>query len=182
MLAVNAQPLSASFCGDVSHMEVTTPELTGTASTKVASLYRREAPKLWRAVFAYAQDREVANDAVAEAFAQYIRRGDAVRVPRAWVWRAAFRIAAGELQRRGALDEVPSDMLVAGPELDRLLPALGSLTPRQRAVVVLRYYAGYEPSEIAGILGTSAPTVRVHLMRARRRLAELLEEDDEASI
>jgi RNA polymerase sigma factor (sigma-70 family) len=101
-------------------------------------------------------------------------------VPGAWLWRAAFRIAAGELQRRGGLDEVPPDLLVAGPELDRLMPALGSLSPRQRAVVVLRYYAGYEPSEIAGILGTSAPTVRVHLMRARRRLAELLEEDDEA--
>jgi RNA polymerase sigma-70 factor, ECF subfamily len=161
-------------------MEVTTPEHTGAASSEVATFYRREAPKLWRAVFAYAQDREVANDAVAEAFAQYIRRGSGVRAPRAWVWRAAFRIAAGELQRRGAIDEVPPDLAVPEPASDRVMPALGSLTPRQRSVVILRYYAGYKPSEIAVILGTSAPTVRVHLMRARRRLAELLEENDEA--
>jgi len=161
-------------------MEVTTPEQIGATSSEVTSLYRLEAPKLWRAVFAYAQDREVTNDAVAEAFAQYIRRGDAVREPRAWVWRAAFRIAAGELQRRGSLDDLPPDLLVAEPAIDRVMPALASLTARQRAVVVLRFYAGYTPSEIAVILGTSAPTVRVHLMRARRRLTGLLEEDDEA--
>jgi RNA polymerase sigma factor (sigma-70 family) len=155
-------------------MEVTTP-----ASTEVARLYEQEGPKLWRAVFAYAGDREVANDVVAEAFAQYIRRGDEVRAPRAWLWRAAFRIAAGELQRRGRHKELPPDLVAAGPDSDRVLAALGSLTPRQRAVIVLRYYGGYRPTEIAGILGTRPPTVRVHLMRARRRLAELLGDDDE---
>jgi RNA polymerase sigma-70 factor (ECF subfamily) len=159
-------------------MEVTTPKRSGTP-TEVADLYRAEGPRIWRALFASTRDREVANDAVAEAFAQCIRRGDAVREPRAWVWRAAFRIAAGELQRRGALDDLPPDLPVTEPEIDRVMPALASLTARQRTVVVLRYYAGYKPSEIAVILGTSAPTIRVHLMRARRRLAELLEEADE---
>jgi RNA polymerase sigma-70 factor (ECF subfamily) len=157
-------------------MEVTTPERTGSTSSEV--LYREEGPKLWRAVFAYAGDREIASDAVAEVFAQYIRRRDAIREPRAWIWHAAFRIAAGELQRRGTQTGVPDDLVASTPDGDRVLPALGSLTPRQRAVIVLRYYAGYEASEIAEILGTKAPTVRVHLMRARRRLAELLEEDD----
>lgn len=154
-------------------MEVTTPE-----STEVALLYEEEGPRLWRAIFAYAGDREVANDAVAETFAQYMRRGDEVRSPRAWIWRAAFRIAAGELQRRGTMQGVPRDLVTDGPESDRVLQALGALTPRQRAVIVLRYYAGYRSTEIAGILGTSPPTVRVHLMRARRRLAELLGDDD----
>ena len=35
----------------------------------------------------------------AEAFAQALRRGTAIRDPRSWVWRAAYRIAAGEKQR-----------------------------------------------------------------------------------
>jgi RNA polymerase sigma-70 factor (ECF subfamily) len=160
-------------------MEVTTPERTGSPPSDVAVLYREEGPRLWRAVFAYAGDREVASDAVAETFAQFIRRGDAIRDPRAWIWHVAFRIAAGELQRRGTQTEVSDDLVELGPESDRLMPALRSLTPRQRAVIVLRYYAGYRPSEIAGILGTKAPTVRVHLMRARRRLADLLEDQDE---
>jgi len=44
-------------------------------------------------------DPEVASDAVAEAFAQLIRRGDEVRDPRAWVWRSAFRIADRDVPR-----------------------------------------------------------------------------------
>jgi DNA-directed RNA polymerase specialized sigma24 family protein len=65
-----------------------------------ARLYREEAPRLWRAVFALTRSSEIASDAVAEAFAQCLRRGDGVREPRAWVWRAAFAIARGELKDR----------------------------------------------------------------------------------
>jgi RNA polymerase sigma-70 factor (ECF subfamily) len=149
---------------------------TGTRH-ELGDLYREEGQRLWRAVFAYAQDREVASDAVAEAFAQCIRRGDAVLDPRAWVWRAAFRIAAGELKERGR--DVPA--AVEGsyemPEdTGRLLAALRALPPNQRAAMTLRHYAGYPTSEVAAMLGCSAATVRVHLSRARRRLRGMLEE------
>ena len=76
----------------------------------LGELYRRESARLWRAVFAYTQDRGIADDAVAEAFAQCLRRGSAIRDPNAWVWRAAFRLAAGELRDRrnvGPLVDTP---------------------------------------------------------------------------
>jgi RNA polymerase sigma factor (sigma-70 family) len=158
-------------------MELKTPERAETGS-EIARLYREEGPRLWRAIFAYAGDRALTDDAVAEAFAQVIRRGIAVRTPRAWVWRAAFKIAAGELKRRTEIGEMPPDPGIREIEDDRILPALGRLTPRQRAVIVLRYYAGYRPVEIASILDTAPSTIRVHLLRARRRLAQLMEEDD----
>lgn len=50
---------------------------------------------------------EGASDATAEAFAQAIRRSPELRDPLAWIWRAAFRIAAGEMhadRRLVALD------------------------------------------------------------------------------
>jgi hypothetical protein len=50
---------------------------------------------------AYTGDREVASDAMAEAFAQALARGDELRSAERWVWHAAFRIAAGELTTRG---------------------------------------------------------------------------------
>jgi RNA polymerase sigma factor (sigma-70 family) len=59
-----------------------------------------------------------------------------------------------------------------------LVRALGTITPRQRAVVILCLYAGYPTSEVAKILGSSPATVRVHLSAARRRLRVLLEETD----
>ena len=57
--------------------------------------------------------------------------------------------------------------------------ALGRLSPRQRAAVVLYHYAGYRLKEIAEILGSNPATVSVHLSRGRRRLRAILEEDDE---
>jgi len=43
---------------------------------------------------------------------------------------------------------------------------------------VLHDYAGYPASEIASIIGSTAPAVFVHLSRARKRLRTLLEVDD----
>ncbi len=63
-------------------------------------------------------------------------------------------------------------------EASDLLSALAGLSPRQRACVVLRYYVGYRPDEIAGILGSTAATVRVHLSQGRRRLRRMMEEAD----
>jgi DNA-directed RNA polymerase specialized sigma24 family protein len=48
----------------------------------------------------FTSDREIACDAVAEAFAQAIAAREGLHSPQAWVWRAAFRIAAGDLKRR----------------------------------------------------------------------------------
>jgi RNA polymerase sigma-70 factor (ECF subfamily) len=139
-------------------------------------LYREQADRLWRAVFAYAGDREVASDAVAEAFAQCLRRGEEIRSPKAWLWRAAFQIAAGDLKRRGRQSPLAGEASYELPERAwELVSALRSLPERQRAALVLRYYAGYSAPEIARILGTSAATVRVHLSRGRSRLRTVLE-------
>ena len=153
--------------------------LTVRLGDELAELYRTDGASLWRAVFAYAGNRDVADDAVAEAFAQCLRRGEAVRSPRAWVWRAAFRIAAGELVERRksfALDGAVGREIPAG--LAELFSVLAQLPPRQRGALVLRYYAGYDTTEIARILGCSVATVRVHLSRGTRTLRRLLEESD----
>ncbi len=145
------------------------------------ALYRDQAERLWRAVMAYTGDRTVTDDAVSEAFAQCLRRGEAVRSPRAWLWRAAFRIAAGEMQRRTGQEPLTDRWSYEMPEPAlELVSALRSLPERQRAVLVLRYYAGYPVGEIARIVGSSGATVRVHLSRGRKRLRRLLEEGDDA--
>ena len=144
-------------------------------------VYRDEAPKLWRSLVAFSGDREIASDAVAEAFAQALRGGDAVREPGRWVWKAAFRIASGELKDRGRIDglapeasyEMPDDAL-AMTALLRRLPT------KQRAAVVLHYYADLPNERIAKVLGITTATVRVHLSQGRKRLKQLLEEEADA--
>ena len=147
---------------------------------RIERLYRERGDRIWRGLLAFSGDPEVASDAVAEAFAQVLRRGDEVRDPERWVWRAAFRIAAGELKERRK-NEV---LRVAGSyEMDEpardLVVALGALSERQRVSVVLHDAAGYPSKEVARIIGSTEVAVRVHLMRGRRRLRELLKEDDD---
>lgn len=143
-------------------------------------VYRDHGGRLWRAVLAYAGDREVANDAVAEAFAQALRRGPAIHDPARWVWRTAFRIAAGELKRRGresaSLPDTPSDLPA---DLTDLVAALATLSRNQRGAVIMHHYAGYPVKDVARILGSTAGAVRVHLHRGRTRLRSLLEDDDD---
>jgi RNA polymerase sigma factor (sigma-70 family) len=53
--------------------------------------------------------------------------------------------------------------------------AVASLSVRQRAVIVLTYWADLDPCSVADWLGISEGSVRRHLARARARLREVLD-------
>jgi RNA polymerase sigma-70 factor (ECF subfamily) len=156
-------------------------------ASSIEACYRADADRLWRALYAYAADAELASEAVAEAYAQALRRGDAIRDPAAWTWRAAFRIAAGTLKTRRSHDVRPlPEAGVGGPEPARadhyadpdLQAALRQLPDAQRAAVILFYYADLPVREIAARLGSNGLAVRANLSRGRRRLRTLLGDDD----
>jgi RNA polymerase sigma-70 factor (ECF subfamily) len=153
--------------------------VTSRTERDIESIYRAQANRLWRALSLATGNSDVASEAVAEAFAQVLRRGDAVTDPTAWVWRSAFRIAMGELKRRSRADEQLFELGQEMPEtFVDLWNAMGELTRHQRVAVVLADYAGYSHEDIARILGSSTAAVGVHVHRARRRLRVLLEEHD----
>ena len=148
-------------------------------TTELERLYRERGDRMWRSLYAFSGDPDVASDAVAEAFAQALRRGDEIREPERWVWRAAFRIAAGDLQRRGRGAPLTTEVSYEVEEPAReLVAALARLSPKQRAAVVLHHAADYPIKEVATILGSTQAAVKVHLARGRARLRDLLEEDE----
>jgi len=152
------------------------------SADRVEDVYRRTHQRLWHALFAYAGDADIAGDAVAEAFAQVLRRGDEVRDVEAWVWRCAFRVIDGLLRDRhltlpASRDREP----IAGADhssVTEFLSQLGGLSSQQRAVVVLRYVGGFRAAEIADLLRTSPGSVRVQLHRAHAHLRVALEDSD----
>lgn len=149
---------------------------------RVEAVFRSVHPRLWRSLLLFTGDAELANDAVAEAFAQVLRRGDAVDDVEAWVWRSAFRIAGGLMAARSSatdLGRVDGSMPPTG-SLVEFLGLLGDLSPRQRACVALRYVGDYTSPEIGELLGTSASTVRVHLNRAHATLRQTIREAERA--
>lgn len=143
-------------------------------------LYREQGARLWRALLAFAGDPDVASDALAEAFAQALRRGAGIRDVERWVWRAAFAIARGELKERSRMvSEPPPDIQYEMEQpANELIAALAKLSPKQRAAVVLHHAAGYRLREVAAIVGSTTGAVKVHLARGRSRLRELLDEEE----
>ena len=59
-----------------------------------------------------------------------------------------------------------SDYATVHAERDELASRLRTLPPKQRAAVVMRFYAGLPDAEIAAALGCSEVTVRSHISRA----------------
>ena len=146
------------------------------AAGAIEAVYRQDGDRLWRALYAFAGDEEVASDAVAEAFAQALRRGAAIRDVRGWVWRSAFRLAAGDLKRQSNLSRAPmpqGSFHDVHPD-EQLLVALQGLTPQQRVVIVLHYYADCPVREISRRTGINQLAVRAHMSRGRKRLRVLL--------
>lgn len=134
-----------------------------------------------RTVFLIVHDRELAEDVTQEALYRMLTHWHTVsgyERPEAWVRRVAIRIAVRELQRRSArtakerlaqpvaYDELPD------PDVAR---AVAALAPMQRAAVVLFYWEDRPVCEIAAVLCVSESTVKQHLFRARRRLADTLD-------
>lgn len=146
---------------------------------RLEDIYEAHGVRLWRAVVLYAGDREIANDAVAEAFAQALRRGDDLQSPERWVWRTAFRIAAGELSRR---KREGTDLMDAGyetPRRDRRAspgapPAHTQAARRDRPALLRGLLAeGDSTDHPLHAVGRRCPPAS-----GRRRLRELLGDDD----
>lgn len=154
-------------------------------------------PRLYRLTYAISGDVGRAEDAVqsalAKAYASW-RRVTSAEHPEAYVRRMAVNEVLG-VRRRGwwkseRPGHVPDVGLPGSTEqevVDRSLlwQALSTLAPRQRAVLVLRYYEDLSEQQIAEVLGCSRGTVKSQASNAlatlRRRYgatADLVREGD----
>jgi RNA polymerase sigma-70 factor (ECF subfamily) len=140
-------------------------------------IYREEGDRLYYALLAFTGDPDIAREAVAESFTRALASESSIRDIVPWVWKVAFRVASADLKDRHRLtnSEIEEHPV---PEPHDIVEALSLLPERQRASIVLHYYAGYSLDEIAAILGTRKGTIGTHLHRGRARLHELLEVDD----
>ncbi len=153
-----------------------------TISGAVERVFIAESAKMVRALFAVSRSRQIAEDAMLEAFARAIRDIDRIDDLTAWVWRVAYRVAAGELRSAGRRNPAatPSAYVMPEPALE-VFEALGQLSPKQRSCIVLHHYADRPIREVAAIVGSTPSAVKVHLSTGRRRLRRLLEDLDEAT-
>jgi RNA polymerase sigma-70 factor (sigma-E family) len=132
-----------------------------------------------------------AEDLVQETFLRVARRWYRVRSmdhPAAYARRILINLALRDADRRcrqqaelrtrdagmEAADESATRALREVDDLAEFRWALGQLPARQRAVLVLRYWADLPVAEVADILGCSAGTVKSTASRAAPRLVRAL--------
>lgn len=149
-----------------------------------AWVFRAHFASVLRTVFLMLHDRARAEDIAQDAFMKLLQNWRTVSQyerPDAWVRRVAIRMAVRDARRenlRTVLERMGREEAVqdALPDVD-LARAMRTLAPMQRAAVALYYLDDQPVGEISHVLQVSESTVKQHLMRARRRLPELLEEE-----
>jgi RNA polymerase sigma-70 factor (ECF subfamily) len=121
----------------------------------------------------------VADDAVQEAFIRAWRnigRYDARRPFGPWMTAIVIRECRRHGARFGRQRLIPLQPPSSAPA--RLLEAVDRLPRPLRETVALHYLEGYDVAEAAAMMGVPQGTVKSRLYRARRQLAQFLEEGD----
>jgi RNA polymerase sigma-70 factor (ECF subfamily) len=162
------------------------------------TLVRLYQVKAVRTAYLITRDRAAAEDIVQAAFlriSERIHQFDPQRPFEPWLMRIVVNDAvkaAQRLQRQVSMDADlgendltladilvdpapdPADEFERQAIQDAVWDAMEQLTPKQRAVAVLRYYLGYGEAELADTLTIPLGTVKWRLHSARQRLQKLL--------
>jgi len=157
---------------------------------RLAALFDSCYPRLARYAYARTGDHTEAEDIASEVFVRaleslgsYQERGLPME---AWLFRIAHNLVVDRLRRSNrfdSLDEVPEEQGdtpdPAHIAEERILmrdvrAAMARLTPQQRDVLSLRFFAGLDSSEVAGVLHKSRGSVREMQRAAIEKLRGLL--------
>lgn len=161
------------------------------ADTDFEALYRASRDDLYGYVAGLLRDRAAAEDVTAQAFERAYRRRasfDARRGSRrAWLFGIARHAALDELRRRSRQAELAGDPADQGaPGADdaadsalrrsAIRAAMATLSPRERELVALKYFAGLANAEIAAVIGVSESNAGTKLHRVIEKLREACDE------
>lgn len=151
-----------------------------------------------RTAYFIIQDKSLAEEVVQDAFLRvydHIEQFDEARPFSPWFFRIVTNLAikaAKKEARTLSLDNpttgpeksilelipdklpAPDDKIAMQQLQEEVWQALGKLTPKQRSVIVMRYYLDMSEAEMSDKLEIAPGTVKWHLYAARERLRALL--------
>lgn len=126
-------------------------------------------PRLVGALALHCGDRDVAAELAQETLARVWERWSTVErheAPEAWAFRVAFNLAASRYRRRAAERRAHGRVGAAeahepdAADAVAVRAAVAALPPRQRAALVLRYFADLSVERTADVLGCRPGTVK----------------------
>ncbi len=132
---------------------------------------------LWPSVMRFAQlqtgSLAVGEELAQEAFLGLYRHFDRVDTPQAYLRRSVVNASVrvhGRAAKERRLQARAREEISLPPEVDEMWELLTRLPPRQRAVLVLRFYEDRPEAEIADLLGCRPGTVKSLAARGLTRL------------
>lgn len=166
-------------------LHVDRDEATTASALDFDAFFHAHFVKVARAAAFVSRDEGVGQELAQEAFVRVLQRWTDMASDdhaRNFVYKVAINLARSHLRKYARVRPYGLRVVAergvepASSTEDRLelFEALGSLSPRQRACVVLVDYVDMAPEAVARILGTTSATVRVHVMRGRNVLRERL--------
>jgi RNA polymerase sigma-70 factor (sigma-E family) len=180
-------PEASAVIGPAPGPEVTSPAGRPSQPAEFAEYVAARLPSLLRFGYALTGNPHDANDLVQDALERVGVRWASIgrdgQNPDAYVRRVMVNARTSRWRRRRSetlVAEVPDTGVRTRDRFDDepLWQALRELPPRQRAVIVLRYYENLSEAEIAATMGISTGTVKSQAARAMTALRQRLGQDD----
>lgn len=134
---------------------------------------------VYRLGIAYLKNKHDAEDITQDVFIKlFLQDTDFLsrEAEKAWLIRVTINACKDVLKSawRRRISPLDENMAFSDSKQTDLFDAVMGLGRKYRAVIHLYYYEDYPIREIAGLLGIKETTVQTRLMRARRRLKEIL--------
>jgi RNA polymerase sigma-70 factor, ECF subfamily len=166
--------------------------MAGTNEDALEAIVREHARLVYRIAYSVLRNHHDAEDATQETFVRLLRykqKLKGIEDQKAWIAKIAWRVAIArgkrqpvismsELEVRNAAKQIVSQSSSAeenalSSELSALLDSLISALPEAlRHALRLSSVEGLSPAEIARMLGSSEPSIRSRIFRARQILKE----------
>lgn len=167
-----------------------TPDASaGSSMTELENLFREHQDRVFRTAYRITGSVVDAEDVLQTIFLRLSRRTGSINLepnPASYFHRAAINASLDLIRHRERMDSIPIDEIAQAlaanprhnPELQSrnselrasLRRAISKLGEKSGEMFVLKYFEGYDNTEIARMMGTSAMVVGVLLHRARARV------------
>jgi RNA polymerase sigma-70 factor (ECF subfamily) len=178
---LNAQPKALSL----------NSRTTDSNKQVLAEIYVRYSLDIFRYAYRVLDNRELAEDCVAETFYRFlmaVQAGTSFENVRAYLFRIAHNWITDRCRRQLPVsvslkenlpadpEGNPSELLSQNQDLRRIQSALLRLPAEQRQVIELRYLEGWSHMKVAEALGKTVEATRALQYRAMEALRQILAE------
>uniref|UniRef100_A0A7V4XR92 RNA polymerase sigma factor n=1 Tax=Acidobacterium capsulatum TaxID=33075 RepID=A0A7V4XR92_9BACT len=171
------------------------PTMTDTTEA-ITALVEEYAATLYRVAYSVTRNVAEAEDAVQETFLRVLRHREKlpeIRDRRVWLVRIVWNVVLDKKRRaktRPETDDITEharslraagfsadQQAISSQQYQRILALIDRLPPKERDAILLSAVEELSTAQAAAVLGTTESSIRSRIFRARRVLAEMLDQE-----